>query len=76
MILVFKRNDIVRQVEVDQIGGTEDEPQIYSAWYIDGEEELLTDDEMDELAYKYADTLAQSLRESRIDMAYDLYMDK
>jgi hypothetical protein len=72
MILVFKN----RNVEVDQITGTEDEPEVHNAWYLDGAEELLTDDEMDELAWKYSDTLAQTIRESRIDMVYDLYMDK
>lgn len=71
MILVFNR----RHVEVDQIGGDIEEPVVYNAWYTDTDEKL-TDDEMDELAYKYADTLSQALIESRADMAYDLYNDK
>lgn len=71
MIVVFNR----RQVEVDQIGGDIEEPVVYNAWYIDTDEKL-TDDEMDELAYKYADTLSQALIELWADMAYDLYNDK
>ena len=72
MIVKYKE----REVEIDGISGTIDEPMIDNAFYLDGEEEELTQDEIMELEDKYLDELSQNLRESRTDDIYDLMNDR
>lgn len=67
MVLTYKN----RQVEIDGISGTIDEPMIENAYYLDGAEEELTIDELDELQYEYGDHLAQHLAEKQADDLHD-----
>lgn len=62
-----------REVEVDQVFGDPEEPQIETAQFTDGEEELLTDEELNELLDMYADEFSQEIYESMAGRAEDLY---
>jgi hypothetical protein len=67
--MIFKLKN--RKVEVDQVGGTIDEPMIESAYYIDGDEEELTEEELDVLQDRYMDELSQYLSEKYTDDVFD-----
>lgn len=72
MIVKYKK----REVEIDGISGTIDEPTIDNAFYLDGDEETLTSEETEELIDLYGDKLADELSEKYIDDVYDRYNDR
>lgn len=67
MILKLKN----RRVEVDGISGTIDEPMIDNAFYLDGDEENLTEEELMVLEDRYMDELSQCLADKHADDVYD-----
>lgn len=72
MIVKYKK----REVKIDGISGTMDEPTIDNAFYLDGDEETLTPEEIEELVDLYGDKLADELSEKYIDDVYDRYNDR
>jgi hypothetical protein len=72
MIVKFKN----RQVEIDGISGTIDEPMIDNAYFLDGQEENLSEEELDTLQDIYMDELSQQLCEKYADDAYDRMTDR
>lgn len=61
-----------RPVEIDQVGGTVDEPTVENAFYLDGEEEGLTQDEIMNLEDQFLDELSAKVYES-YDKTDDVY---
>jgi len=62
-----------REVEILQMNNDVEEPMIEEAQYLDGEEEFLTDEEMDELLDVNADAIQQEMYERAAGRAEDLY---
>ncbi len=69
MLVTYKN----RKVEIDQIEGTPDEPQVINAYYLDGDEELLTSEEMDELVEIHAEKISEYIYDKALSKAEDLY---
>lgn len=71
MLFIYKN----RKIEIDSVKGTIDEPYAVSGYYLDGEEEQLTEDELEDITYEFASDLSDELQMNRIDQVYDLYKD-
>lgn len=65
-----------RRVELDGIKGSIDEPTVDNAFYLDGDEEALTNEELDEIQDQYMDELSQLLSERYTDDAFDRMTDR
>ena len=69
MVVRFKE----REVEIDQLTGTIDEPLVEVAYYLDGDEEELTDEEKDDLLEHCEDAIYQEMYERAVSRAEDVY---
>lgn len=67
MIVKYKK----REVEIDQLKGTKDEPIVARAYYLDGDEEDLSDDEMIDIVEECGSDIYDYMNEDKIEQ-FDL----